>query len=86
MFGGDFIDSTLDNFAAEYLFRLGTPYPVGERITTGARFEQIERYEVTPDLQLVAVTDQGTVLKDYEQLADAARRTQIRDFYESARG
>lgn len=63
-----------------YFQALGTPLPVGTSVRVNGQSETIERYEFTTTHGLMAVTNNGNKLSDYDQIANGSRRLRIKRF------
>lgn len=69
----------------EYIKALGTPCPIGEKILSPVRgkYHVVTRFEWREPFTLLAVLDDGTKVRDYEDLASNERRRQIKEFFRS---
>ena len=69
----------------EYIKALGTPCPIGEKILSPVRgkYHVVTRFDWQEPFTLLAILDDGTKVRDYEDLSSNERREQIREFFRS---
>lgn len=68
-----------------YITALGTPFPVGAQVLYKGVPETISKYDFSISNGLVATTQSGKQLSDYDHLADAERKVQIKRFFSAAK-
>ena len=74
--------NSFDDLALAYLMALGTPYAAGEKVYCDDHYEIITGFDF--DLSkggLMAITDHGSKISDFDKLADGERRANIRRFF-----